>query len=324
SAIDAAKDNVVVSFRAVDEPVVANRNTKDVNVGQNVLSSISLIRKLESIRAIIEWFANTSYGLFWVKRLAYLVSSSMDGLNSMLENRLWFIHNNSLILKKWNPNVNLLREDVVNVPVLVKLYGVHVTAFNEEGLSAIPTKLGTADVELKYTIVVAMPKLVGEGFYTCIIRVEYEWKPTRCACCKVFGHVQDECLKNIGSDMEKNLKKPSQAPRGVPVGPKVGFKPVKQVYRPVSKKNNDNTNSGNKKKDAESRNEVSNLNPFDVLNSVENDVDERLDYGTNSLLEQWKKTYANADYDYDPYDDDDMYEGQEIPNNIQSICTIWI
>ncbi|GJS03064.1 hypothetical protein Tco_0319572 [Tanacetum coccineum] len=42
-------------------------------------------------------------------------------------------------------------------------------------------------------------------------------------------------------------------------------------------------------------------------------------YGTNSLLEQWTETYGNAEYDYDPYDDD-MYEGQEIPNNIQSIC----
>nr|GEV30571.1 hypothetical protein [Tanacetum cinerariifolium] len=34
-----------------------------------------------------------------------------------------------------------------------------------------------ADVELKDTIVVATPKLVGEGFYTCTICVEYEWKP---------------------------------------------------------------------------------------------------------------------------------------------------
>ncbi|GKC37650.1 hypothetical protein Tco_1050034, partial [Tanacetum coccineum] len=30
-------------------------------------------------------------------------------------------------------------------------------------------------------------------------------------------------------------------------------------------------------------------------------------------------TYENADYDYDPYDDD-MYKGQEIPDKIQSIC----
>nr|GEW00275.1 hypothetical protein [Tanacetum cinerariifolium] len=112
-----------------------------------------------------------------------------------------------------------------------------------------------ADMELKDTIMVAMPKLVGEGFYTCTIRVEYEWKPPRYACYKVFGHVQDYCPKNIGTDVAKNLKKPSQAPRGVSVSPKVGFQPVKQVYRPVSKKNNANT-SGNKKKDAKSRKEA--------------------------------------------------------------------
>ncbi|GKD13026.1 hypothetical protein Tco_1197433, partial [Tanacetum coccineum] len=39
----------------------------------------------------------------------------------------------------------------------------------------------------------------------------------------------------------------------------------------------------------------------------------------NSLLEQWRDTYRNIDYDYAPYDDD-MHEGQEIPDKIQSIC----
>ncbi|GKG39773.1 hypothetical protein Tco_0463918, partial [Tanacetum coccineum] len=70
-----------------------------------------------------------------------------------------------------------------------------------------------ADVELKDTIVVAMPKLTWEGFYTC----------------------NEECLKNPGLDVAKNLKKPSQASKGVSVGPKVGFKPAKE-YKPVSKK----------------------------------------------------------------------------------------
>nr|GEV07721.1 hypothetical protein [Tanacetum cinerariifolium] len=75
---------------------------------------------------------------------------------------------------------------------------------------------------------------------------------------------------------------PSDEHRGVLVGPKVGFKPVKQVYRPVFKKNNANT-SGNKKKDAESRNKVSNPNSFYVLNSVENDVDLGTNEGTSNL-----------------------------------------
>ncbi|GJY75825.1 putative reverse transcriptase domain-containing protein [Tanacetum coccineum] len=175
-----------------------------------------------------------------------------------------------------NPNVNVLKEDVGNVLVWVKLHGVPMTSFSEDGLSVIATKLALidvqADVELKDNIMLAMPKLVGERFYTCTVRVEYEWKPSWCVCCKVFGRVQDECTKNIDSDVVKNMKKPSQAPRGVPVGPNVGFKPVKQVYRHVSKMNNVNT-CGNKKKDAGPTIEVSNSNSFDVLNSVKNDVD---------------------------------------------------
>ncbi|GJS20546.1 hypothetical protein Tco_0449178 [Tanacetum coccineum] len=40
-----------------------------------------------------------------------------------------------------DPDVNLLKEDVVDVPVWVKLHGIPVTAFSDDGLSAIATKL---------------------------------------------------------------------------------------------------------------------------------------------------------------------------------------
>ncbi|GJY29099.1 hypothetical protein Tco_0404866 [Tanacetum coccineum] len=45
-------------------------------------------------------------------------------------------------------------------------------------------------------------------------------------------------------------------------------------------------------------------------------------YGTNSLLEQWKETYVNDNYD--PYDDDDMYEGQEFLTIFNLYAIIWI
>ncbi|GKE54113.1 hypothetical protein Tco_1489269, partial [Tanacetum coccineum] len=102
-----------------------------------------------------------------------------------------------------------------------------MTAFSEDGLSAIANKLGSsyaramielrADMELKDIIVVAMPKLV------------------------------DECPKKIVSDVVKNLKNPKQVARGVQVGPKVGFKPIKQVYRHVSNKNSVSTSAKKKK-----------------------------------------------------------------------------
>nr|GEU88905.1 hypothetical protein [Tanacetum cinerariifolium] len=318
-------------------------NLCDVNAGkhQRVAYPVvaNYVRNTWSKFGLVKSMLNSSTGIFSYQ------FSSMDGLNAMLENGPWFIHNNLLILKKWNPNVNLVKEDVTNVSVWVKLHGVLVTAFSDDGLSAIITKFGT-------------PLMLDS--YTSDMCIQ-SWG--RCACCKVFGHVHAECPKNTDSNVVKSMKKPSQAPRGVSVGPKVGFKLVKKVFRQVSKKNNVNT-SGNKKKDADAEPtiKVSNSNLFDVLNSVENDVDLGTNGRTSNLasnntnfggssswnveasstnimpivdkIDKYEKliidgkfplwmirrdTYENVDYDYDPYDDN-MYEGQEIPKKIQSIC----
>ncbi|GJU02717.1 hypothetical protein Tco_1113055 [Tanacetum coccineum] len=100
---------------------------------------------------------------------------------------------------------------------------------------------------------------------------------------KVAYHVvaKYECPKNTGVGEKKTVKKPSQASRGVPVGPKMAFKPQKE-YRPVTKKPN-TSSSGNKKKGVEPTIEVSNSNPFDVLNSVDNDVEFGTNRGTSNL-----------------------------------------
>ncbi|GKD64207.1 hypothetical protein Tco_1306315, partial [Tanacetum coccineum] len=140
-----------------------------------------------------------------------------------------------------------------------------------------------AEVKLKANIMVDMPKITGEGYYTCNIRVEYEWKPPRCACCKVFGHVLEECPKNIGVGATKNLKINSQTPKGIPV-------------------------------DDDSEDEVAS-----VINEMTSFLAKKDSYGTQSLLEQWKESHELDDYEYDPYDDD-MYKGQEIPEMLQAFC----
>ncbi|GKA98420.1 putative reverse transcriptase domain-containing protein [Tanacetum coccineum] len=244
-------------------------------------SGIDVVVSVDSIRVISERFTNTTYGFFLGKKVAYPVVanyvrntwgkygllcsmfssstglfsfqfSSVDRLDALLENGLWFIWNNPLILKKWHPDENLLKEDVSTGPVWVKLHGVPVTAFSEDGLSAIATKMGTplmldsytsdmrmqswgrssyarvmielrADVELKDNIIVAMPKITREDVY-----FEYEWKPPMCSSCKVFGHIHEECPKNTCASENKNVKKPSQPSQGVLVGLKIGFKPQKE------------------------------------------------------------------------------------------------
>nr|GEV46901.1 hypothetical protein [Tanacetum cinerariifolium] len=133
-----------------------------------------------------------------------------------------------------DPDVNLLKEDVINVPVWVKLHSVPVTKFSEDGLSVIDTKLGTPLIVDSYTSDMCMKSWGRSSYARGMIEL---WDDVEHACCKVFGHIQDECPKNLGWDVAKKSKIPSQSPRDVPVGTKVAFKPVKQLYILVSKYN---------------------------------------------------------------------------------------
>ncbi|GKD37229.1 hypothetical protein Tco_1257436, partial [Tanacetum coccineum] len=162
----------------------------------------------------------------------------------------------------------------------------------------------------------------------------YEWKPPRCACCKVFGHVLEECPKNIGVAATNNLKKTSQTPKRILVGQKMGFKP-KQVYQPVSKKSTANT-CGKKMNNLESTKDVSKSYPFEVLTSIDNDVDlGKLRFvdddgkplvpmgivDSNSEVEVVFDETANLRIltSGKAYDDD-MYENYDMFEHLQSIC----
>nr|GEU55719.1 hypothetical protein [Tanacetum cinerariifolium] len=91
------------------------------------------------------------------------------------------------------------------------------------------------------------------------------------------------------------------------------------------------SSSGKKKKGLEPTIEVSNSNPFDVLNSVNNDGEfgklSLLDDDGNPLVptgmvksdsEVEMDSYPDND-DYDPYDDD-MYDNHDMSEHLQSIC----
>nr|GFD28680.1 hypothetical protein [Tanacetum cinerariifolium] len=80
---------------------------------------------------------------------------------------------------------------------------------------------------------------------------------------------------------------------GISVGLKMGFKPQNE-YRPVSKKPNASS-SGNKKKVMEPTIEVSNSNPFDVLNSIDNDVEFGTNGGTTNLKLEFLSEYDSED-----------------------------
>ncbi|GJV23723.1 copia protein [Tanacetum coccineum] len=300
----------------------------------------------ESINTISELFANTAYGFFLGKRVTYPVVanyirntwgkyglvrsmfsssirllffqfSSIDGLDAMLKNGLWFILYNQLILRKWHPDENLLKEDVSSILVWVKLHGVSVTAFSEDGLSAIATKLGThlmlysytanmymqswgrssyvramielrVDMELKDNIVAAMPKITGEIYYTCNIRVEYKSNPFE-VLTSADNDVELGTNEGISNSADKGTFNVSSNDDGnplVPTGIVDSASEVEVVFDEtanlrLSKNGKDGSDKG---------------------------------YDTNSLLEQWRDSYSDND-NYDPYDDD-MYENHDMSEHL--------
>ncbi|GKC73960.1 hypothetical protein Tco_1119843, partial [Tanacetum coccineum] len=118
----------------------------------------------------------------------------------------------------------------------------------------------------------------------------YEWKPPRCSSCKVFGHTHKEYPKNTGASEKKSVKKPSQISRVVPKG-------------------------------VEPTIEVSNLNPFDVLNSVDNDVE----FGTNGTTNLVNNEATSSGSSFMNIDNDEEYAsntliGKKIDKIESPIC----
>ncbi|GJX04489.1 putative ribonuclease H-like domain-containing protein [Tanacetum coccineum] len=149
-----------------------------------------------------------------------------------------------------------------------------------------------ADVEFKDTLLVDVPKFVGETYTMSTIRVEYERTPPRCSSCKVFGHVLDNYLKKIVSDVLKNLKSPRQFVSGFS-----GKKKQAGLTRENTKKVDDPVNA-----DSDSEvDEVYNKTAGYMASTSSKVNKSGSGLGNKSRYEQWKDTYNE-----DPCDDDDF------------------
>ncbi|XP_022019349.1 uncharacterized protein LOC110919385 [Helianthus annuus] len=145
-----------------------------------------------------------------------------EGMLNVLEGGPWLIRKIPLFLNIWTPSVSLKKDGIKTVPVWIKLHNVPLAVYTDEGLSLLASKLGvpkrldaykadmcaenwgrtsfaramievSADNELKEYIVLAIPKLDEEGYLMEKVKVEYEWKPLRCAACCLFGHSDATC-----------------------------------------------------------------------------------------------------------------------------------
>ncbi|GKB45186.1 hypothetical protein Tco_0890128, partial [Tanacetum coccineum] len=110
------------------------------------------------------------------------------------------------------------------------------------------------DRELKDEMIIAIPNVEDDEDVLYMVRVEYEWEPPRCGV---------------------------HTSRGTKVGSKFQYKPKKQVYQAVSKKNSASS-SGTKKNSELPRHETNSANLFDALNMIENDDELRSNEGSSN------------------------------------------
>ncbi|GJW72626.1 hypothetical protein Tco_0129543 [Tanacetum coccineum] len=203
--------------------------------------------------------------------------------------------------------MNLLKEDVGNVLVWFKFHCIPMMAFSEDGFSVIATKLGTpfmldsyisdmcvqswgsssyaramielrANVELKDTIIVAMPKLVGEGFNMYIIRVDTSTTLIDERIDKIERQITDGKLTLVDD-------------KG---------KPLSKVVSTI-----------NVDSDSEVEDVVDDRAVFMASTCLKRSVNSG--YSTNSLLEQWRIT--KRDDDYYPYNND-LSESHDMSENL--------
>ncbi|GKB02511.1 zinc knuckle CX2CX4HX4C containing protein [Tanacetum coccineum] len=161
--------------------------------------------------------------------------SSTKGVDSMLRDAPWMIHEVPIFLNKWSPYVSLLKEDLSCVPVWVKFHDVSLVAYTSDSLSLIATKICNPMMLDSYTnsmcleswrrsiystilieidtcndfsdnLVMVVPNFKGNGYTKETIRVEYEWKPPHYCTCLIFSHILNnfpKAPKRVVNKMDK-------------------------------------------------------------------------------------------------------------------------
>ncbi|GKD31710.1 hypothetical protein Tco_1242488 [Tanacetum coccineum] len=162
------------------------------------------------------------------------------------------------------------------------------------------------DLELKDIIMVAMTKLVGEGFYMCTFHVEYKWKPPWCSSYKLkimmtwvqMGGLSKSAGKGPNSDMFPPgygfLNMASSSTSTTPIV-EIIDKIERQIIdgklilvdddgKPLPKV----VSTTNIDSESEVEDVVDDHAVFITSTCLKCGVDSS--YGTNSLLEQWRTT----------------------------------
>lgn len=133
-------------------------------------------------------------------------------LGRVLDGGPWFFGGRMLILKKWMPQMELVKERMQVIPIWVHFHNVPLEYWTAQGLSHIASAVGKplyademtkkcqrltfakvcVEVDLNSTFPSSFELLYPSGD-SVTVEIKYPWHPLKCLHCKVFGHSGDHC-----------------------------------------------------------------------------------------------------------------------------------
>ncbi|GJR03460.1 reverse transcriptase domain-containing protein [Tanacetum coccineum] len=264
---------------------------------------------------------------------------------------LFMIH---IILKKWTHTSNLRKEDLNSVPIWVKLHDIQIVAFTVDGLNVMAIKLRNpimldlytssmclqswgrmdyahalinirVDRELKEEMVIAIPNMEDVGEVLHSVRVKYKRKPPRCGMSMIFGHDDMLCPKRVVRKPINDGFRKNKGKGQTSGADDEALNDENLIIKEVAS-GSMATTLGTQEEEQSATLIVDKINILEkqilegklVLVDDDGKPLEKIDYpGDLELVGTWRED--NVVDEYDSYDDD-MYEGQEIPDIIQTIC----
>ncbi|XP_074300544.1 uncharacterized protein LOC141631823 [Silene latifolia] len=144
-----------------------------------------------------------------------------------------------LILKPWQPEIELTKDGIKSVPAWIRLQKLPLKFWGKslpklanlvgnyiksDSANELKTRLGFARVMVELKLGQSFPKSIkflDENKQVVSVDIVYEWKPSLCTKCKQLGHEKDQCRRN------KAVTKANIPAAKAPVAQK--------VWRPITK-----------------------------------------------------------------------------------------
>uniref|UniRef100_A0A6N2N7Y2 DUF4283 domain-containing protein n=1 Tax=Salix viminalis TaxID=40686 RepID=A0A6N2N7Y2_SALVM len=151
---------------------------------------------------------------------------TQEAVGDVLAKGPWLFGGKTILLQKWYPGFQFDKNKIRTIPVWARLQGLPFPLWNKQGLSMAASMVGTplacdtatlqctrmeyarVCIELDASLPPVHSFKVASSLTEEPITVDvvYEWKPTRCSQCKVFGHsCKTNAAKAKADDVETKV-----------------------------------------------------------------------------------------------------------------------